>query len=166
MIVVSDASPLQYLVLVGCVEVLPKLFDRLIVPTAVVFELSRPRTPDPVRLWMASHPQWLEVNTPAAVSEVAWLGAGEREAISLAQEIQAAAVLIDDRDAVKEARRHGLTVLGSLAVLDAAARRSFLPDLPEVIERLVKETNFRMNRTTEAIIQAMLQDDDKRKHAR
>jgi len=56
MIVVCDASPLHYLILVGYVEVLPKLFDRVITPPAVIFELSRPRTPEPVRLWTASPP--------------------------------------------------------------------------------------------------------------
>ncbi len=164
MIVVSDASPLHYLILVGYVEVLPKLFDRVLVPPAVVSELSRPQTPAPVRLWTASHPRWLEVNKPALVLEVAGLGVGEREAISLALEVQAEAILIDDRDAVKEARKHGLTVLGSVAILDAAASRGLVPDLPETIEHLVRDTNFRTNRTTEAIIRGMLQRDYDRKH--
>jgi predicted nucleic acid-binding protein len=165
MTVVSNASPLHYLILVGYVEVLPKLFDRLMAPPAVVSELSRPKTPAPVRLWMASHPRWLEVNKPAMVLEVAGLGKGEREAISLAQEVQAEAILLDDRDAVQEARKRGLTVLGSLAILDEAAGRSFIPDLPETIERLVRDTNFRMNRTTEVIIRGMLQRDYDSKHA-
>jgi len=163
MIVVSDASPLHYLILVGYVEVLPKLFDRVIIPPAVMFELSRPRTPEPVRLWTISPPQWLEVNTPSGVSDILGLGAGEREVISLAREIRAEVVLIDDRDAVKEARRYGLTVLGTLAILDDAAGRGFISDLPETTEQLVRETNFRMNRTTEMIIQGMLQRDYERK---
>jgi predicted nucleic acid-binding protein len=114
---------------------------------------------------MTSRPRWLEVNTPTEVLEVARLGLGEREAISLAREMRAEAVLIDDRDAVKEARKHGLTVLGCLAILDEAASRGFVPNLPETIERLVRETNFRMNRTTEAIVRGMLQRDSDRKHA-
>jgi predicted nucleic acid-binding protein len=164
MIVVSDTSPLHYLVLIDQVEVLPRLFDRVIVPPAVISELSRPQTPVPVRLWTASHPQWLEIGIPTAVLEHAGLGVGEREAISLAGEIPAEAVLIDDRDAVREARRRGFTVVGTLAILDEAASRSFISNLPETIERLVKHTNFRMNQTTEAIIRSMLQRDSDRKH--
>jgi predicted nucleic acid-binding protein len=156
---------LHYLILVGHVDVLPKLFDRVMAPPGVVSEMSRPRTPAPVRLWVASRPQWLEVNAPTEVLKGARLGLGEREAISLAREMQAEAVLIDDRDAVKEARKHGLTVLGSLAILDEAAGRGFIPDLRETLERLVRETNFRMNRTTEAIIRSMLQRDSDRMHA-
>jgi len=49
--------------------------------------------------------------------------------------------------------------------LDEAASRSFIPDLPETIERLVRDTNFRTNRTTEAIVRGMLQRDYDRKHA-
>jgi len=164
MIVVSDTSPLRYLILVGYVEVLPRLFDRVVAPPAVMFELSRSQTPEPVRLWATSPPQWLEVKVPAHVLEVSGLGTGEREAISLARELQAESVLIDDRDAAKVAKTQGFAVLGTLVVLDEAASRGFITDLPEAIERLVRGTNFRMNRTTETIIQGMLQRDRERKH--
>jgi len=50
-----------------------------------------------------------------------------------------------------------------LAILDDAAGRGFISDLPETTEQLVRETNFRMNRTTEMIIQGMLQRDYERK---
>jgi predicted nucleic acid-binding protein len=163
MIVVADASPLHYLILVGHVEVLPQLFERVLVPPAVIYELSRPKTPEPVHRWTTSPPSWLEIKAPTTVLEVLRLGAGEREAISLARETRAEAVLIDDRDAVKEAQRHGLTVLSTLSVLDDAANIGFISDLPETVERLVTATNFRMNRTTEIIIQGMLQRDYERK---
>ena len=134
------------------------------VPPAVISELSRPRTPALFDCGRRHPPQWLEVSIPTAVPEVAGLGVGEREAISLAREIPADAVLIDDRDAVREARRHGFTVVGTLAILDEATSRSFISNLAETIERLVKDTNFRMNQTTEAIIRGMLQRDSDRKH--
>ena len=136
---------------------------RVLVPPAVIYELSRPKTPSPVHRWTTSPPNWLEIKAPSAVLEVSRLGAGEREAISLAREIHSEAILIDDRDAVKEAQRHGLTVLSTLSVLDDAANLGFITDLPETDERLVTGTNFRTNRTTELIIQGMLQRDRERK---
>jgi predicted nucleic acid-binding protein len=39
-VVVSDTSPLHYLVLVEQVEVLPRLFDEVLVPPAVLREMS------------------------------------------------------------------------------------------------------------------------------
>lgn len=47
--VVSDTSPLNYLVLVEAVNILPWLFSEVIVPPAVISELSQPGTPDKVR---------------------------------------------------------------------------------------------------------------------
>lgn len=41
MIVVSDTSPLNYLVLLDVVSVLPKLFGEVVVPPAVLTELAR-----------------------------------------------------------------------------------------------------------------------------
>jgi predicted nucleic acid-binding protein len=163
MIVVSDASPLRYLILIGYIEILPQLFTRVIAPSAVMSELSQPQTPEPARSWATSSPSWLEIKMPTEVAQVLGLGGGELEAISLAREVRADVVLIDDRDAVKEARKHGFAVLGTLAVIDDAASRGLIPDLPETVQRLVRGTNFRMNRTTEMIIQDMLQRDAQRK---
>ena len=39
MIVIADTSPLNYLVLIDCVELLPGLYGRVIVPQAVFDEL-------------------------------------------------------------------------------------------------------------------------------
>jgi predicted nucleic acid-binding protein len=57
MIVVSDTSPLNYLVLTELQEVLPKLFDQILIPEGVHRELRDPRAPDAVRRFMAS-PGW------------------------------------------------------------------------------------------------------------
>jgi predicted nucleic acid-binding protein len=46
---------------------------------------------------------------------------GEREAMSLAKELQADALIIDEPDGREEARRQGLHVIGTLRVLYGAA---------------------------------------------
>ena len=43
--VVADTGPLNYLVQINAVDLLPKLFGRIIVPAAVHDELRHPRTP-------------------------------------------------------------------------------------------------------------------------
>jgi predicted nucleic acid-binding protein len=45
MIVVSDTTPLNYLILIGAAHVLPELFGRVYAPTAVIKELSHARSP-------------------------------------------------------------------------------------------------------------------------
>jgi predicted nucleic acid-binding protein len=65
---------------------------------------------------------------------------GERAAIALALAVKADLVLMDDQDGVAAARRQGLTVTGTLGVLDLAARRGLI-DLAAAFERL-KATTF------------------------
>lgn len=122
-VAVSDTSPLRYLILVEQVDALPQLFDQVLVPPAVLLELSQSRAPAQVRLWAASPPTWLSIREPAHIDHSLNLGAGEEAAVALAREVQATRVLIDDRDAVRAARARGLTVVGTLALLDEAAER-------------------------------------------
>lgn len=48
-LVVTDTSPINYLVQIGQVELLEKLFGTVIVPQTVVMELQRPQAPAKVR---------------------------------------------------------------------------------------------------------------------
>ena len=101
MLVIADTSPLHYLVLIEHTAILPTLFGHVLVPRAVAEELQRPRTPAAVRAWMESPPAWLSIRSPRepVVSTALRLGAGEREALSLAQELHADLVLLDDLEA-------------------------------------------------------------------
>jgi predicted nucleic acid-binding protein len=49
MIVVADTTPINYLILIGKIQVLPALYGRVVVPPAVVKELANSRTPEQVR---------------------------------------------------------------------------------------------------------------------
>lgn len=135
MIVVSDTSPLNYLVLMNHEELLPSLFGRVLAPPGVVEELKHPDGPGLVRAWAASPPSWLEVRLPQTIDSSIKLGLGEVQAISLAQELSADIVLIDERKATREAQRRGLTVTGTLGVRLTASRRG-LVDLPTALDAL------------------------------
>ena len=144
-LVVADTTPLNYLILIDCEEVLTKLFTRVLIPPAVLRELQDSGTPEAVRRWTEKLPAWLEVrpaqNQPAGVLPAS-LGAGEREAIALAAELHADLLLVDDREARVEAGKHGLRILGTLGLLERAAELG-LVSLPETIERL-RGTTFRI----------------------
>jgi predicted nucleic acid-binding protein len=143
MIVVADTSPINYLILIEEIELLPKLFGRIIIPPAVTAELQNPGTPESVRKWLASSPEWLKIQTPAAVDQSIALGAGERETISLAKEINASLILMDDRKARKMAIDRGLNVAGTLNILQSSAKRGFI-ELGEAVQKL-EQTNFRVS---------------------
>ena len=49
-LVVADAGPLHYLVLTGDIELLPKLFERVLVPQVVRDEHANAEAPGAVRM--------------------------------------------------------------------------------------------------------------------
>lgn len=142
MIVVSDTSPLNYLVLIEQVDVLPALFGRVIAPRAVIAELDHPATPSNVRYWATSPPDWLEIAEPAIVDPSLRIGPGETQAIGLARELGADVLLIDERAGAVIAKQAGLFVTGTLGVLEVAAERGLLA-LPEAVAAL-RRTSFRV----------------------
>ncbi len=137
MIVIADSSPLHYFILLKHAEVLQKLYGRVIVPEAVVRELKAQKTPEVVRQWMMGPPDWLEVRQVTVPEDLALakLDAGEREAIALAEALQADALLLDERAGRREAERRRIRVIGTVRILDDAAEADLLI-LPDVLERL------------------------------
>jgi predicted nucleic acid-binding protein len=153
MIIVSDTSPLNYLVLVDYVEVLPQLFGQIIIPQAVFDELSHAKTPAPVKKWLGTKPVWLEVRASQTQPKNKFekLDYGEREAIQIAEEIGADALLIDETDGRREAARLGFLTIGTLGVLDRAAETNLI-SFAEAIDRL-RKTPFR---EPKQIVEALL----------
>jgi len=94
MIVVADTGPVNYLVLSGQIDLARVLYIALLIPSAVHRELLHPRAPATVRHWAAAPPVWAEVRRPQDAARFPELGAGEREAISLALETKADFLLI------------------------------------------------------------------------
>jgi predicted nucleic acid-binding protein len=96
MIVVSDTSPLCYLILIDGVELLPQLYSRVVIPEAVYQELAATGAPDKVQAWIAHCPSWLEVQSAISKAnfELSQLDAGERGAIALAEQLKAKLVLL------------------------------------------------------------------------
>ncbi len=143
-LVVADTGPINYLILIEAIEVLPRLFEAIFVPRAVHDELANVDAPTVVRAWVAQVPAWLEVRANPdwkTNDDAVALDEGERAAIALAVAIGAELILMDDRAGVAFAYQQGLTVTGTLGVLDLAARRGLI-DLAVAIGRL-KATNFR-----------------------
>jgi uncharacterized protein len=142
MIVVSDASPLHYLILIEAEHVLPEMFSELIAPPEVLRELSHPKAPERVRRLARNLPKWLRVTAPSSVALDENLGDGESAAIALAIELQANVLLIDERDGTRVARRRGLATVGTLGVLSMAAEMNRV-SLENVFASL-QQTSFRI----------------------
>ncbi len=158
--IVADTTPLNYLVLIQAADILPNLYRTVLIPPAVKAELAHANTPAIVREWISQPPPWLEVvslKLPVD-SALAHLDAGEREAISLASELQATLLLMDEREGVTIARHRGLKVVGTLSALDLAAAHG-LVELQTMFERL-RATTFR---SPVRLMVSMLEQDAERK---
>jgi predicted nucleic acid-binding protein len=143
MAVVSDTSPLCYLVLIDLINLLPELYGKVIIPPAVLNELFVPQAPEAVQIWIAQPPVWIEVKSienPPDV-ELTQLDLGELEAIALAEHIGADLIILDDRDARQLAMARGLNVIGLLGVLGVAAQQNLM-NFSVALERL-QQTTFR-----------------------
>jgi len=60
MTVVSDTSPINYLVLVGCEELLKTLFSKIALPAAVLTEFQSEHALQ-IREWLGRRPEWIEM---------------------------------------------------------------------------------------------------------
>jgi predicted nucleic acid-binding protein len=163
MTIISDTTPLRYLIEIEKAYILESLFGRVIIPQAVFNDLQGPKTPQPVKEWIVNHPTWLEVRQAdlSLYTPQKRIGAGEREAFALALELQADAVLLDDKGAMVEAKRLGLVTIRTFDILERASKENLL-DLPETIDR-IKRTSFRL--PPAKIIAEILERDRQRKQA-
>ncbi|MBD2310557.1 DUF3368 domain-containing protein [Desertifilum sp. FACHB-1129] len=142
MIIVSNTSPINYLILIGQIDLLPKLFRQIVIPQVVYSELSDPEAPSLVRTWIVTPPDWLKIQSVSQDSDtiVDLLDPGERAAILLAQELNADLVLLDDMKARRAAKDKGLSITGILGILDRAATQKLI-DLPAIVQSL-QNTSF------------------------
>lgn len=139
MIVISDATPINVLVRIGSIGVLEDLFGRVLLTPAVLRELSHSRTPQEVRDWATQLPPWVQVRSPR-VPDKGGRGAGEREAIALALELDADFLLVDDRQARQDALAQGLSIAGTVGILEIAAEYGLI-SFVDMIARL-RKTDF------------------------
>jgi predicted nucleic acid-binding protein len=113
------------------------------IPEAVFLELTSQSTPELVKEWILSNPDWLRVgHTPALPDiELDEIQIGERQAIVLAQQLPSDLIILDDRKARRLAQTRGLNVIGTIGVLTVAAEKGLIT-LDEAVKDL-KRTNFR-----------------------
>ena len=83
--VVSDTSPLNYLIQIGLIDLLPRIHAEIHVPLIVIEELSDLGAPERVRRWACDPPRWLRIDRedPAIPESFGHLHAGEAAAIAL-----------------------------------------------------------------------------------
>ena len=147
MIVVANAGPLIALAQIGQLDVLPALFGRIHIPTAVRHELigqgdERPGVSE------FKGARWLRTITVRDQTAVQLLqerlDPGESAAIVLAIQMNADLLLIDEARGRRVAEARGIRHSGAIGALIAAKQNGLLPMVTPLFDQLI-ERGFRMS---------------------
>ena len=140
MIVVSDTSPISNLAAIGQLELLQQLYSSVIIPTAVYQELLNSGETDPAVLAIQTV-NWIETRSVTNITLLQTLqnnlDIGEAEAITLAVELNADRLIVDERRGRNEAIRLGLQVTGILGILLAAKQQGLIPLIQPLLNDLI-----------------------------
>ena len=140
MTVVSDAGPLIHLSLVGRIDLLPLIYQRILIPELVHQEVVR-KGAGLAGSAEIGNANWIDVavhDAGAALVQLLMidLDPGEAAAIGLAVERRSEWILSDDRKARLAAEKLGIKVRGSLGVLAEAKRRGLVPAVAPLLYEL------------------------------
>lgn len=118
--VVVDAGPIIALAKTGHLNLLPRLFDEVVVPQSVMAEVAGPGEGRPGT--DIARQSWAHVRSDPAGQQQTQkrrrLGDGEAEAIAIArQDVEGTYLLIDDDTGLKTAARFGVQTLRTGALL-------------------------------------------------
>lgn len=138
---VVNSSPLIVLSKAGCVDLLPKLAGVLVIPAAVVREVSvRKKEEATLMAFLESTPS-LQIQPDSELHPeiLAWdLGSGESQAISLAAQLSANRVVLDDQAARRCANALNIRVIGSLGVVMLAKQKGVITQAKPLVDRLCR----------------------------
>jgi hypothetical protein len=145
MIIISDTSPIINLAVIGQLNLLPKLYGRVIIPQAVYEEIVIEGAGQAGATEVAQA-DWIDIkqitNRPLVTSLEGELDRGEAEAVVLAVELKAALLLIDERKGRIVANRLGVNSIGLLGVLIRAKHEGLISAVGLIMDELRSKAGF------------------------
>ena len=145
-LVVSNSSVIIALARICRLDLLEKLFGKILVPEAVWREIAVEGKPGHEKIVRTDFIHVGKAGNRRLVTLLEeFVDSGEAEAIVLALERNADLLLVDDRDARGLAKKLGLQVMGTLGVIALAKYRRLIPKAKPIIDKLV-ESGFWISR--------------------
>ena len=139
-VVVSDTSAISSLLQIGEIEILRQLYGQILIPEAVRAELKRSH---------AQIPGFIQTESvspsPALQARLKSLDIGEAYAITLAEQIHADLLLIDEKKGRAAAARAGIQYMGLAGALIEAKRKGIISSLADILEYLTVDAGFRLS---------------------
>lgn len=150
MIVISDVIPIIALIKIESLDILEKMYKKIIIPKAVYDELiiniDYQNEIDIIQKCTFLETKIVEENLSVSLLQKQLkLDLDESEAIVLANSINANLIIIDERKARRIARDIGLNVTGTLGILVEAKRRGLIKELKPLLDKLI-ENDIRISK--------------------
>jgi hypothetical protein len=144
---VSNTSPISNLAAIGRLDLLKAQFSEIWIPAAVADELTRHPVPAAAAaIQLAVREQWVRIavarDSALLRTLLAQLHRGEAEAISLATDLKADLVLMDEREGRQLAAQAGLKVTGVLGILLRARRAGQVAAIKPEIDAVRQKVHF------------------------
>ena len=139
--IIADSSPLIVLLKSDLENILPELFDEILIPEAVWQEILSGGEADAAKQKLPFL-SWVKRIPAISVNEAIEnynLGKGETEALSLALEISEAGVILDDFAARKCARDLKIPFIGTGGLLISAKQKNLISSVSEALEKVQSE---------------------------
>ena len=157
MIIICDTSALSALLRIDQLQILGNLYGQIIIPPKVYEELL-PLAAMGIDVAGLRSLEWLQIrhltNFDLFNQLIVDLDEGEAQAISLAVELKADWLIIDELDGREKARQLSVPVIGIGGVLVLAKKKGILVSVKTILDRLRVEANFRLG---DKIYQQLLQ---------
>jgi len=145
-VVIVNATPIIALSLIGELDLLRKLYVKVLTPSAVEAEVLAGGTKG-IGIVEIRGADWLQVKTlkdPRRADLLSDLDRGEAEVLALAQELNVDLVIIDERLARRHAKRLGLMLTGTLGILLRAKENGLVPVVAPLI-KVLQENGIRLS---------------------
>ena len=148
MIIISDTTCLSALVRIGELDILQKLFQKVIIPPKVHEELLALSAFN-VDISVFSTFDWIEIQEPLSCPLLTQLlnilDPGESYAIALAVELQADWLIVDDLDARKIATQLNINLTGVGGVFIQAKDRGIIVEVKPYLDLIMDNAGFRLS---------------------
>lgn len=144
---VSDTTAITNLAAIGRLDLIHSLIGQVFIPHEVYLELTRhgDRTPGALEV---KNSEWIltrDVTRRDLVDSLTPpLDLGEAEAIVLALELNAHALIIDESAGRQAAKALGLNIIGLVGLLIEAKRQGLIASVAPFLNRLQQEAGFRL----------------------
>jgi uncharacterized protein len=153
--VISNATPIISLCSIYQVELLKKLFGKIMVPKAVYQEIKRKKRFG----YKEIDTDFFEVRE---ISGKIYLGfltneldQGEAESILLAKELQADILIIDERMGYRIAQSQGIFVIGTLTILAMAKTDGHIESVKPFMDTLIANGRWYSQRVYDSFLREM-----------